>query len=55
MAHCIGFAGYSGQRKNNLVAKLIVEMKRRGYRIAVMKHDAHGHYKEAAGTDSTNL
>jgi molybdopterin-guanine dinucleotide biosynthesis protein B len=53
MAHCIGFAGYSGSGKTTLVAKLVVEMKRRGYRIAVMKHDAHGHYKEASGTDST--
>ena len=55
MAHCIGFAGYSGSGKTTLVAKLIVEMKQRGYRIAVMKHDAHGHYKEAAGTDSTTF
>ncbi|SDO27580.1 molybdopterin-guanine dinucleotide biosynthesis protein B [Paenibacillus sp. yr247] len=53
MAHCIGFAGYSGSGKTTLIAKLVVEMKRRGYQIAVMKHDAHGHYKEAADTDST--
>ncbi|NOU86796.1 molybdopterin-guanine dinucleotide biosynthesis protein B [Paenibacillus sp. LMG 31460] len=55
MAYCIGFAGYSDSGKTTLVAKLIVEMKQRGYRIAVMKHDAHGHYKEAAGTDSTTF
>ncbi|GGI45415.1 molybdopterin-guanine dinucleotide biosynthesis protein B [Paenibacillus marchantiophytorum] len=53
MAHCIGFAGYSNSGKTTLIAKLVVEMKQRGYRIAVMKHDAHGHYKEAAGADSS--
>ncbi|NQX61544.1 molybdopterin-guanine dinucleotide biosynthesis protein B [Paenibacillus qinlingensis] len=53
MAHCLGFAGYSNSGKTTLIAKLIVEMKRRGYQIAVMKHDAHGHYKEAQGADST--
>lgn len=53
MAHCIGFAGYSGSGKTTLITKLVIEMKRRGKRIAVLKHDAHGHYKEASGTDST--
>ncbi|OCT12735.1 molybdopterin-guanine dinucleotide biosynthesis protein B [Paenibacillus pectinilyticus] len=53
MAHCLGFAGYSNSGKTTLVAKLVVEMKQRGHRIAVMKHDAHGHYKEAEGADST--
>ncbi|MDU0204117.1 MULTISPECIES: molybdopterin-guanine dinucleotide biosynthesis protein B [Paenibacillus] len=53
MAHCIGFAGYSGSGKTTLIAKLVIEMKRRGKRVAVLKHDAHGHYKEASGTDST--
>jgi molybdopterin-guanine dinucleotide biosynthesis protein B len=53
MAHCIGFAGYSGSGKTTLITKLVIEMKRRGKRIAVLKHDAHGHYKEALGTDST--
>jgi molybdopterin-guanine dinucleotide biosynthesis protein B len=53
MAHCLGFAGYSNSGKTTLVAKLIIEMKYRGHRIAVMKHDAHGHYKEAKGADST--
>ncbi|MCY9662510.1 molybdopterin-guanine dinucleotide biosynthesis protein B [Paenibacillus chondroitinus] len=53
MAHCIGFAGYSGSGKTTLIAKLVIEMKRRGKQIAVLKHDAHGHYKEASGADST--
>ncbi|TXK86033.1 molybdopterin-guanine dinucleotide biosynthesis protein B [Paenibacillus sp. N3.4] len=53
MAYCMGFAGYSGSGKTTLVTQLVVEMKRRGFRVAVIKHDAHGHYKEAAGADST--
>lgn len=53
MAHCLGFAGYSNSGKTTLLAKLVIEMTRRGHRIAVMKHDAHGHYKEAEGADST--
>lgn len=53
MAHCIGLAGYSNSGKTTLLSQLVVEMKRRGHRIAVMKHDAHGHYREAAGADST--
>ena len=53
MAHCIGLAGYSDSGKTTLLSKLVVEMKCRGHRVAVMKHDAHGHYKEAAGADST--
>lgn len=53
MAYCLGFAGFSNSGKTTLVAKLIIEMKHRGHRIAVMKHDAHGHYKEAEGADST--
>ncbi|KRF03861.1 hypothetical protein ASG89_03660 [Paenibacillus sp. Soil766] len=53
MAHYLGFAGFSNSGKTTLVAKLVIEMKLRGHRIAVMKHDAHGHYKEAQGADST--
>ncbi|MFD0695815.1 molybdopterin-guanine dinucleotide biosynthesis protein B [Paenibacillus sp. GCM10027628] len=55
MAHHIGFAGYSNSGKTTLIAKVVIEFQRRGYRVAVMKHDAHGHYKEAAGADSTTF
>ncbi|OAS22347.1 molybdopterin-guanine dinucleotide biosynthesis protein B [Paenibacillus oryzisoli] len=53
MAYCLGFAGYSDSGKTTLIARLLVEMKYRGHRIGVMKHDAHGHYKEVQGADST--
>ncbi|MBD0381101.1 molybdopterin-guanine dinucleotide biosynthesis protein B [Paenibacillus sedimenti] len=55
MACHVGFAGYSNSGKTTLITKVLVEFQRRGYRIAVMKHDAHGHYKEAAGADTTSF
>ncbi|NEW08715.1 molybdopterin-guanine dinucleotide biosynthesis protein B [Paenibacillus sp. SYP-B3998] len=55
MAHYIGFAGFSNSGKTTFIAKLIGEMKRRGYLVGVMKHDAHGHYKEAKGADSSTF
>ncbi|WP_079413774.1 molybdopterin-guanine dinucleotide biosynthesis protein B [Paenibacillus ferrarius] len=53
MAHCIGFAGYSNSGKTTLIAKLVAQMKLQGCQVAVMKHDAHGHYKEVPGADSS--
>lgn len=52
MTITVGFAGYSGSGKTTLIAKLARRLEERGRRVAVIKHDAHGHYKEAAGTDS---
>lgn len=48
----IGFAGYSDSGKTTLAAGLVEWLRSKGKRIAVIKHDGHGHYKEAAGTDS---
>jgi molybdopterin-guanine dinucleotide biosynthesis adapter protein len=53
MASVIGFAGYSNSGKTTLISKVTAILKERGYRVAVIKHDAHGHYKEVPGTDST--
>ncbi|UJF31591.1 molybdopterin-guanine dinucleotide biosynthesis protein B [Paenibacillus hexagrammi] len=52
MTHIIGFAGYSNSGKTTLISKIVCELQIRGYRVAVLKHDAHGHYKEAEGSDS---
>lgn len=38
----VGFAGYSGVGKTTLMEKVVRELKRKGLRIAVVKHDAHG-------------
>jgi molybdopterin-guanine dinucleotide biosynthesis protein B len=52
MTEVIGFAGFSGSGKTTLIARLVERLAVKGLRTAVIKHDAHGHYKEAAGTDS---
>jgi molybdopterin-guanine dinucleotide biosynthesis protein B len=51
-APVIGFAGFSDSGKTTLAVQVIGILRRAGYKVAVIKHDAHGHYREAAGTDS---
>ncbi|TNJ65768.1 molybdopterin-guanine dinucleotide biosynthesis protein B [Paenibacillus hemerocallicola] len=48
----IGFVGFSDSGKTTLAVRVIGILRRSGYKVAVIKHDAHGHYREAAGTDS---
>lgn len=48
----IGFAAWSGTGKTTLVEKLVVALKARGYRVAVVKHDVHGFEIDKAGKDS---
>jgi molybdopterin-guanine dinucleotide biosynthesis protein B len=54
MAQVVGFAGLSNSGKTTLIAKLIILLKKKGLRVGVIKHDAHGHYKEADHTDSSH-
>ena len=42
MAHVTGFAAWSGTGKTTLLEKIIQELKARGLRVAVVKHDVHG-------------
>jgi len=51
----IGLAGYSGSGKTTLLTRLVPLLKQEGLKVAVMKHDAHGHYKEVSGADSALL
>lgn len=51
----IGFAGYSGSGKTTLISRLTPLFEAQGVRVAVIKHDAHGHYKEVEGADSAQL
>ena len=37
----IAFAAYSGTGKTTLIEKLVRELKNRGLRLAVIKHDGH--------------
>lgn len=48
----IGFAAFSGTGKTTLLEKLILELKRQGCRIAVIKHDAHRFEIDKEGKDS---
>lgn len=48
----IGFAAYSGTGKTTLIEKIVLELKAQGYRIAVIKHDAHRFEIDKEGKDS---
>lgn len=52
MPEIIGFAGFSNSGKTTLIAKVAAQLQEKGYQVAVIKHDAHGHYKEAEASDS---
>ena len=43
---------YSGTGKTTLIEKLVAELKSRGLRVAVIKHDAHEFEIDHAGKDS---
>jgi molybdopterin-guanine dinucleotide biosynthesis protein B len=53
MAKVIGFVGYSGSGKTTIISKVIPILIQNNLRVSVIKHDAHGHYKEVSGADST--
>ena len=44
--------GLSDSGKTTLVVKLVRELKRRGYRVATVKHDVHGFDVDVPGKDS---
>lgn len=48
----IGFSAYSGTGKTTLLEKILVCLKRQGYRVAVLKHDAHRFEIDREGKDS---
>lgn len=52
MIPTIGLVGYSNSGKTTLASLVIRRLQDRGRKVAVIKHDAHGHYKEAEETDS---
>jgi len=51
----LGFAAFSGTGKTTLLRKLIPELKRRGLRIAVVKHAHHNFDVDKPGKDSYEL
>ena len=48
----IAFAAYSGTGKTTLIEKLVCELKNRGLRLAVIKHDGHKFEIDHEGKDS---
>lgn len=55
MIPIISVVGKSGVGKTSFLEKLIPELKRRGYRVAVVKHDVHGFEVDVPGKDSWRL
>ncbi len=52
MIPIISIVGKSDAGKTTLIEKLVSELKRRGYRIATVKHDVHGFNIDIEGKDS---
>jgi len=52
MVPVISFVGRSNSGKTTLIVKVIAELKKRGYRVGVIKHDAHGFEIDHEGKDS---
>lgn len=51
----VSFVAKSGTGKTTLLEKVIAELKRRGYRVGVIKHDAHRFDIDHPGKDSYRL
>lgn len=51
----LSFVAKSGTGKTTLLEKVITELKQRGYRIGVIKHDAHRFDIDHPGKDSHRL
>jgi molybdopterin-guanine dinucleotide biosynthesis protein MobB len=53
--HAVSFVAKSGTGKTTLLEKVIAELKGRGYRVGVIKHDAHRFDIDHPGKDSYRL
>jgi molybdopterin-guanine dinucleotide biosynthesis protein MobB len=51
----VSIVAKSGTGKTTLLEKLIAELKRRGYRVGAVKHDAHSFSIDHEGKDSWRL
>lgn len=52
MAFIYAISGYKNSGKTTLITKLIPELTKRGYKVAVIKHDGHDFESDVPGTDS---
>jgi molybdopterin-guanine dinucleotide biosynthesis adapter protein len=48
----VSIVGYSNSGKTTLIEKMIPELKRRGFRVATIKHNRHGFEIDHEGKDS---
>lgn len=55
MTPVVSIVAKSGTGKTTLLEKLIAELKRRGYRVGAVKHDAHSFSIDHEGKDSWRL
>jgi len=51
----VSFVARSGTGKTTLVTRVIAELKRRGYRVGALKHDAHRFEIDHEGKDSQRM
>jgi len=52
MTPIVSFVGYSNSGKTTFLVKVIKKLKKRGYRIGVIKHDDHDFEIDHVGTDT---
>lgn len=52
MIPIVSIVGRSGSGKTTLLEKVVAELKKRGYRVGTIKHDAHGFEIDYEGKDS---
>lgn len=52
MIPVVSLVGYSNSGKTTVMESLIRILKRRGYKVAAVKHAAHGYTMDPPGTDS---
>lgn len=51
-AKVLGISGVKNSGKTTLISKLIPAFQRKGYELAVLKHDGHSYDPEPQGTDT---
>jgi molybdopterin-guanine dinucleotide biosynthesis protein B/molybdopterin-guanine dinucleotide biosynthesis protein len=55
ISKAVSFVAKSGTGKTTMLEKVIIELKLRGYRVGVIKHDAHRFNIDHPGKDSYRL
>jgi molybdopterin-guanine dinucleotide biosynthesis protein B len=52
MIPVLAFVGFSNSGKTTVLTRVIAELKKRGFRIGVIKHDVHGFQVDQPGKDT---